>query len=148
MESNGVGTTADGIDGLSVGFGDIFHDDIVTYQPSVSLFLVATDIRELGGHNAIPRDVFKVFGAVVWSYRKSFIRFPNQFLVVVGTLEVFLYLRFPLLGADRWKFPEEFLLFFHIIMIVCYLRLKRYFQFAKISVFFKGQEGKCKNPPR
>ena len=114
LEANAVGTTAQGVQSHFVGFGDIFHGDVLTNEPFVAFGFVAADVGEFIGILAGPWDVGKVFGAVVRSHLEAFGGAPNQFLVVVGTFKVFLDDSFPFLGAHRWKFLKDFFKIFHI----------------------------------
>ena len=121
LETDAVGTTAEGVEGNLVGFVDIFHGDVLPDEPFIAFGFVTTDVRELGRMLSCPRDVSQVLGTVVRSHLEAFCSAPDQLFVVIRSFEVLLDDGFPFLGAHRWKFFKEFFVVFHILVdLRCY----------------------------
>ena len=116
LEADAVGTAADGVEGDLVGLVHVLDGDVLTDEPCVAFGFVATDVGELVGVLARPRDVGQVLGAVVGPHVEAFGRAPYQLFVVICPFEVLLDDGFPFFGRHGWELLKESLFFFHVVV--------------------------------
>lgn len=93
----------------------VFHYYIFAHEPVVAFFFRAADVRELARFGVEPRYILQIFSAIVRPYLETFGCFPDKFLVVIGSFEVFFDDSFPLFGGYWRKFLKKFFVVTHDI---------------------------------
>ena len=68
--------------------------------------MFAAGERFLSGVGIEILKAFEVFGTIVGLHFEAFDGTPHEFLLVVGTFEVFVDYLFPFLGRNGWEFAE------------------------------------------
>ena len=103
------------VEGFTVSLVVVFHHDIFAHKPVVAFFFRAADVRIFARFGVKPWDILQIFSAIVRPYLETFGCFPDKFLVVIGSFEVFFYDSFPLFGGYWRKFLKKFLVVTHDI---------------------------------
>ncbi len=126
-EAQGGGSAFDGVEGDAVGFLKVVDADVLAHFPHVVVGMLATGEGFLAGVAVEVLEAFEVFGAVVGFHLEALDGLPDEFLLVVGTFEVFVNHLFPFLGGDGWEFAEQFVVFHYVVSFICfYCKRQRY----------------------
>ncbi len=95
----------------------VFHHNVFAHKPVVTFFFRAADVWILARFGVEPRNILQILSAIVRPYLETFGCFPDKFLVVIGSFEVFLYDSFPLFGGYWRELLKKFFLVTHDIKI-------------------------------
>jgi hypothetical protein len=119
-ESQGGGTAFDGIEGDAVGLLEVLDVDVLTHFPYIVVGMFTTGEGFLTGIAVEVLEAFEVFGAIVRFHLEALDGLPDEFLLVVGSFEVFVNHLFPFLGGNGWEFAEQFVVFHYVVSFICF----------------------------
>ena len=108
LEAQRVDALVQHVERLGVGSLGVLSVNVLTHEPQVVVFLVATHERELARQRVHCLQVFQVFATIERLHVEAFIGSPDESFLEVGPFQVHLNLVQPLLGGWRLKLAEEF----------------------------------------
>ena len=85
IESDGIGTTFQGVNSDGIRFVQISLGHFLHNLPVIIVFFRSTGIRELSRHRVKIIQIFQVFGTIIGAHIETLIGAPNQFLLIVGS---------------------------------------------------------------
>ena len=94
--------------------------DVLTHIPHVVVGVFAAGEGHLAGVAVEVFEAFEVFGTVVGFHLETFDGAPHEFLLIVGSFEVFVDDFFPFLGRDGREFAEQFVVFHYVVSFICF----------------------------
>ena len=105
-EAQRGGAALHGVHRHTVGLHHIRDADVLAHLPLVAALLLAARVGFLARVTVQIFKSFQVLGAVVGLHLEAFQRAPYEFLLVVGTFEVFVDYLLPFLGRDGREFAK------------------------------------------